>query len=52
MAVKFGYGGLANTNGARDFTGKEEGLEVEEVAKLFIRRLRLHYVWFLMLVGL
>lgn len=24
MAVKFGYGGLANTNGARDFTGKAE----------------------------
>ncbi len=23
MAAKLGYGGLANTNGARDFTGKD-----------------------------
>jgi len=23
MAARLGYGGLANTNGARDFTGKE-----------------------------
>lgn len=24
MAARLGYGGLANTNGARDFSGKEE----------------------------
>lgn len=24
MAKRLGYGGLANTNGARDFSGKEE----------------------------
>lgn len=29
MAVKLGYGGLANTNGARDFTGKEESLSTD-----------------------
>lgn len=30
MAKKLGYGGIANTNGARDFTGKTLLVEVEE----------------------
>lgn len=28
MAVVLGYGGLANTNGARNFSGKEESIDV------------------------
>ncbi len=29
MAVVLGYGGLANTNGARDFSGKVEAAVVD-----------------------
>ena len=29
MAVKLGYGGLANTNGGRDFSGKEEATSTD-----------------------
>ena len=30
MAKKLGYGGLANTNGARDFSGKTEAAPVAD----------------------
>lgn len=36
MAVVLGYGGLANTNGARDFSGKVEAV-VEAVLVIYRR---------------
>jgi hypothetical protein len=36
MARKLGYGGLANTNGARDFTGKTVGFGVPKNSKLLL----------------
>lgn len=55
MAVVLGYGGLANTNGARDFTGKESeilavGLGVGQPRAFSHRRKRPYGSWFKRLV--
>lgn len=50
MAVKLGYGGLANTNGARTFAGKEEaeivvGGELRLARYMHVRGTRVYRPW-------
>lgn len=47
MARKLGYGGLGNTNGARDFTGKTPavGVEVFGPYLMFIPDLGIDFYW-------
>ena len=47
MPVKLGYGGVANTNGARDFTGKE--IAVVDLFKRSIYRYAAGFRTFLLL---
>lgn len=51
MAVKLGYGGIANTNGARDFTGKAAAAAEVVQAGTGARRWRNFSYVFLILLG-
>lgn len=52
MAARLGYGGLANTNGARSFAGKEEAEPVVLSGSRARRIRRRHYRIILFLLGL